>query len=316
MTQEVMTPPPPPLSPCGQAADRVISSCFLFHIHRVLPAGGCGSDDPTLGELDKSSPAGAATPTFHRPPKPPRPISKVTSIKKILNKKIKLNSHVRFDEEGEECQSATPSGDKRYEDLDDSDDASSNESESIVPIPMETYESLQRTGGVAAGGKMVGGGIHIGKAQQKIRDRDEIDRKLERERIRVLHRRKMQKKRKQDKAEDGSGGGTLARLAGDSDSDGGDTPEASDEEPLLGRKKRKAGGRLGERKRRRAKLSSGGEEEEEEDSTWQSSRKKPRKVKGSRHGKEAWGKVDEQLGVSTDPDLIDDERLAKHLLGL
>ena len=218
----------------------------------MIPAGGCGSTDPvpsTSEEVEGVLPQSRA-PTAGRQ-RVAKPVSKVSSIKKILNKKIKLNSHVKFDEEGEELHIDTPTSDKRYKDIDDDES-----SDSTV------------------------GGIQIREAQRKIQARDKIDRKFERERIRALHRERRLKQKKQEKAVDGDGGGggscpTALLATADSDDDGASSDDEEDD-TLHGKRKRRREA-LGGSKRRRN---------------------------------------EEQLGTNMDPELADDEHLAKHLLGL
>ncbi len=260
----------------------------------MIPVGGCGSAggrgsaDPVTStslETDESPllPSAASTSSRQRATKT---VSKVASIKKILNKKIKLNSHVKFDEKGEELQVDTPTSTRRYKDLDDTDDDDdvSDTATSIVPISIAAFESLQRSGG--GEGRTVGG-IKISDAQRRIRARDKIDRKFERERIRALHRERRLKRKKQGKPVDGDGDegtSTTALLAmADSDSDAASSASSDEDSD-------KDYAQPGGRKRRRK----GGE--------------------GQGGGKKR--RSEEQLGASVDPELADDEQLAKHLLGI
>ena len=122
-----------------------------------------------------------------------KPMTKVASLKKLLNKRIKLNTHVKFDEEGSTINS---SGKDRYCSLDEGRESESGSEveESLTPVPISVYES-QREG-------VKIGGIEISRAQQVILARDRVDKKLEKQRIRHAHQEKRLRKRKR-KVEDG-----------------------------------------------------------------------------------------------------------------
>jgi len=115
-----------------------------------------------------------------------KPVSKVASLKKLLNKKIQLNTHVKFDEEGLTVSSSKD----RYDGLDEGRDSDSGSEikDSITPVPISEYES-QRDGAKI-------GGIEICRAQQMILARDKVDKLLEKQRIQQAHRERRLKKRK------------------------------------------------------------------------------------------------------------------------
>lgn len=150
---------------------------------------------------------------------PSKPVSKAHTVKKLLNKKIKLNTHVRFDEEGEEVSDDTTiTARKRYEDLED-DSGVSDSAESITPVPLVEYEA-------GMGNMARVGGIEIGKAQQRILARDRIDRQFERERVRQVHQERRLKGKRQHSETKDTGAVSLPLPPEASDED---TPASSDE---------------------------------------------------------------------------------------
>ncbi len=133
-----------------------------------------------------------------------KPATKVASLKKLLNKNIKLNSHVKFDEEGDTMEDSSG----RYSDLREKEetDSDSELGDSIVPVPISEYET-----GLD---KVKVGGIKISRAQQKISERDKVDKKLEMQRIKQAHRERRLKKCKRRTQEDTSGQVVLDTNAG------------------------------------------------------------------------------------------------------
>ena len=101
--------------------------------------------------------------------------TKFTSAKRLLHKKIKVNTHIKFDEEG-----LPVGGGIGIEEEEEEDDIKYS-----APIPIEQHQS---------GGRGVGG-IDIDHAREVIQERDGAERMRERERVRTLHR-EMRRKRK------------------------------------------------------------------------------------------------------------------------
>ena len=123
----------------------------------------------------------------------PKVLTKVTSAKRLLHKRIKVNTHVKFDDDG------VPISDQQVENIVNEVESSDDECEegTIEPIPIQQYS--EREGGRAVGG------INISHAQELIRKRDRTDRARERERIRSQHR-EMRRKQKRIVGREGSEG--------------------------------------------------------------------------------------------------------------
>ena len=125
--------------------------------------------------------------------------SKFTIAKKLLNKKIKLNTHIKFDDEEDKDDLGVR--DEVNEDVPplEQGEVSSEEGESdvsdIEPIAIEEYE--KKTGLV----KKVGG-IDLGEAKEIMESRDKIDKRRERERIRREHLKRRRKGRQQRTVEE------------------------------------------------------------------------------------------------------------------
>ena len=111
--------------------------------------------------------------------------------KNVLHKKIKVNKHIKFDEEGNPLQE-----DIQYPDLKENQESDDDliPAESIKPIPI--YE-------LSESNKEQIGGISIEKAQRKLKSRDPIDRKRERQRIKIKHLEKKEKAKRQKFGEEG-----------------------------------------------------------------------------------------------------------------
>ena len=124
-------------------------------------------------------------------------LSKVALAKKVLHKKLKVNTHVRFDEDGE------PVVGDEYPEKEESD-AEPLPGEAIEPIPIdklseETEKQL--------------GGIDIEESQRTLKSRDKVDRKRERERVKAMHMEKKEKRRKHKLAADSSATGRAALVS-------------------------------------------------------------------------------------------------------
>ena len=179
------------------------------HTHRVIPVS---SEDQDLPTIPPSPP-----PPSHQPPVK-RP-SKISSIKKSLNQKIKLNSHVKFDDEGDEVPGGSSSSSARKRgrkhpqvedvELNSEEESDSGPDDSIAPVPIEEYESRRKSGH-----EVKVGGIEIAKAQQRIEARDKADRRKERERVQREHKQRRLKRRGSREGGDGDQG--VALLADES----------------------------------------------------------------------------------------------------
>ena len=121
----------------------------------------------------------------------PKRLTRVGRAKKVLHKKIKVNKHIKFDEEGNPLQE-----DIQYPDLKENQESDDDliPAESIKPIPI--YE-------LSESNKEQIGGISIEKAQRKLKSRDPIDRKRERQRIKIKHLEKKEKAKRQKFGEEG-----------------------------------------------------------------------------------------------------------------
>ena len=144
-------------------------------------------------------------------------VSKVTVAKKILNKKIQVNTHIKFD-----ADSSSSS-----ESEDDNEPPMLVDTSSIAPVPIDDYQSSKN------GHKI--GGIELDIAQKKLKARDKLDRKRERERIKALHQEKRRKGRLSENR-------TVERIAtlGESPEDD-DSLSESEIPPLAKRGKREEG---------------------------------------------------------------------------
>ena len=108
--------------------------------------------------------------------------TKVSSAKRLLNKKIMVNTHIKFDEEGAPIGppvTGQPAGES----------SDSENGDTVQPIPIHQYPESER-------GRLRVGGISIADAQELMRKRDRGDRARERERIRTRHRELRKKMKK------------------------------------------------------------------------------------------------------------------------
>ena len=133
-------------------------------------------------------------------------VTKLTAAKKLLHKKIRVNSHVMFDDDG-----APVMGQQEVmEEAEESEE--SGEEQCIEPVPIQQYSEAE--------GQRVGG-ISIADAQEMIRRRDRADRARERERIRMQHRETRRKQRRGlGKEEEGERKGGLVVLGGEREEEG------------------------------------------------------------------------------------------------
>ena len=143
-------------------------------------------------------------------------VSKSARAKKLLNKKIKINQHIKFDEDGEPVDQDSTGDKLDYPAEEKSSSSESEDEQALQPISIDEFEKSKKCVKI--------GGIKIEKAKQLLRLRDKMDRKRERERIRTAHRERRLKSRQamkvgddEDKEEDVASEGV--RLAGASSSE-------------------------------------------------------------------------------------------------
>ena len=145
--------------------------------------------------------------------------------KKILNKKIQVNTHIKF-ESDDSCSESE--GDDEVQMLVDTN--------SISPVPLDDYQSSKSVSKI--------GGIKLDTARKKLRASDKLDRKRERERIKAIHQEKRRKGR-----QSGSRTETVTTLRDSLDDDSLDDGSSSSESETLP---------LAKRGKRRERLSEGG----------------------------------------------------------
>ena len=138
-------------------------------------------------------------------------ITRVSSAKRLLHKKIKVNTHIKFDDDG--IAIGSQQVDKEEEEC--VQEMESGSDKCIEPIPIQTYSEVK--------GRRRVGGISVTDARELIQQRDKMDRVRERERIREQHCKMRRKHRrvpgKVDKEE--RGGGVVIGGSGDEDEEGG-----------------------------------------------------------------------------------------------
>ena len=226
-------------------------------------------------------------------------VSKSAQAKKLLNKKIKINQHIKFDEDGEPVDQDGV-GDK-LEYLDEENiNSSSSESEdelALQPVSIDEFDKSDKRAKV--------GGIKIEKAKELLRSRDKVDRKRERERIRAAHRERKLKLRQAVKGDEEREGVAMeaVRLAGTSSSE----EEIEEQLPseLEGDEQGGAHSQLSLSEGDGKVLSS------DEEAAQCKRQKLDKSVKSKKKSK----RRHEQLGAEPEPtSLVDDEELALHLL--
>jgi len=111
-------------------------------------------------------------------------VSRVALAKKLLHKKIKVNTHIKFNDDSDPLEK-----DLQYPHLEQNQD-SDNEvpADSIDPVSIDRLSE--------SNWKQIGG-ISIEEAQRKIKSRDRVDRKRERQRIKAKHLERKEKLRQQ-----------------------------------------------------------------------------------------------------------------------
>lgn len=143
-----------------------------------------------------------------------KPKSKIAVAKKILNKNVKVNTKIVFDDEGEPVTiKGAP--------LDHTGKPESS-NETLEPVPLSESHKRQV------------GGISVAESRDLMREADLIDRKVERERIRSKHKEQRKKIKKRRREEQGFSGVSLAE-----DEKSAEESFESDEETPVSPKKRK-----------------------------------------------------------------------------
>lgn len=143
-----------------------------------------------------------------------KPKSKIAVAKKILNKNVKVNTKIVFDDEGEPVTiEGAP--------LDHTGKPESF-NETLEPVPLSESHKRQV------------GGISVAESRDLMREADLIDRKVERERIRSKHKEQRKKIKKRRREEQGVSGVSLAE-----DEESAEESFESDEETPVSPKKRK-----------------------------------------------------------------------------
>ena len=264
---------------------------FFGIIHRVIQP-----HDSDEEELPTDSPVKASKSSSVK-----KVVSKSAHAKKLLNKKIRINQHIKFDEDGEPADQDS-AGDKiKYpneeENSNNSSSSESDDEQSLQPISIDEFERSTK--------RVKIGGIKIEKAKELLHSRDKMDRKRERERIRNAHREKRLKSRQAMK----DGGEGVAsegvRLVGASSS------EDETEEQLPSELNE------GEQSPAQSRLSLTDSEGDSEllSSDEEDIRQKRPKLDKSVKSKKRSKRKHKQLGTEPEPaSLMEDEELALHLL--
>ena len=158
-------------------------------------------DDEEFEALPKSKPDSKAAP------------SRIALAKKVVHKKLKVNTHIRFGDDGE----PVVGGGECPEVEEEKSNVESFSDGSIEPVPIDTLseDTKNRLGG-----------IDISESQRILKSRDRADRKRERERVKSMHMERKEKRRKHKLASSSAKGrATLAALEPQTGSEGSSTSE-------------------------------------------------------------------------------------------
>ena len=262
----------------------------FFVIYRVIQP-----HDSDEEELPMDSPAKASNVSSVKV------VSKSAHAKKLLNKKIKINQHIKFDEDGEPVDQDSTGNRLEYPVEDESSSSESEDEQALQPVSIDEFEKSKK--------RVKIGGIKIDKAKELLRLRDKMDRKRERERIRTAHRERRLKSRQAMKVGDGK----------------------DKEEGMASEGVRLAGAFSEEEEETEEQLPSEMEEDEqdhtqpllsltEDDSEVflsgeREAQQKRQKIDKSVKSKKKSKRKHKQLGVELEPvSLMEDEELALHLL--
>lgn len=226
-------------------------------------------------------------------------VSKSAHAKKLLNKKIKINQHIKFDEDGEPVDQDS-TGDKFEYPAEEESSSESEDELALQPVSIDEFEKSKKHVKI--------GGIKIEKAKEVLRLRDKMDRKCERERIRTAHRKRRLKSRQAMKVGDGEDkeegvASEGVRLAGASSS------EEEMEEQLLSEMEEDG------QNHTQPLLSLTEDDSEVLSSGERETQQKRQKIDKSVKSKKKSKRKHKQLGVEPEPvSLMEDEELALHLL--
>ncbi len=147
------------------------------------------------GEEDEKIPDKTIAPSPTKVSSQKQPLSKYSTAKKLLNKGIKLNKHVKFDSDDEEGEEVSIPLEVEGE--------VSSEDQCVRPVPLEEYKTGK--------GEQRVGGISIGRAKVMLKATDKEDRRRERLRIRQEHLKRKRKEKGVDRDE------VVATLGGESE---------------------------------------------------------------------------------------------------
>ena len=172
----------------------------ILTIKRVILCGSGPSESEPLAE---TPPTSSGTKKVK---------SKIAVAKSLLNKKFKVNTHIKFNEDLSEDE-VEPTDNLGVDSLEGDSD--------IEPVPIEDYETKV---------KAHIGGIDVSEAKSVMKTRDVEDRQIERERIREAHRKRRLKKREQKYEESEMGGVTLVASESPEEKDENDSDKSVDSE--------------------------------------------------------------------------------------
>jgi len=137
-------------------------------------------------DIDDSSPPSPSVPKSK-----PKAVSKAAAARKLLNKKIKINSHKKFDSDNSSAHS-------------DDDEEAPELIDSLTPVPIENYTASSQVGG-----------IEIGEARHTLQTRDKSDKQRERQRVKAVHKERRRKARGSTSVKAAILGGTSSESEGE-----------------------------------------------------------------------------------------------------
>ena len=158
----------------------------ILTVKRVIRASDWKKDNLIQQDDDLNASAGKK-----------RKTTKLTAVKKLLHKNIKVNTHIKFDEEGTVVEGRV--GVEKEEEKEEEEEEGDN-----IPVPIEEYKK---------GGRRVGG-IDISTAREMLHKRNRAEKMREKKRVWLLHRQMRRKRKKIEKGEEGGeegmgGGGAI-----------------------------------------------------------------------------------------------------------
>ena len=260
---------------------------YVLHMYRVIQPHDLGEDEISGQSLPKAGKVVGVS-SF-------KVVSKSARAKKLLHKKIKVNQHIKFDEDGDPVEQEGSRNKVEYPNEEEGSSSSDSDGElSVQPISVSEFERSKK--------HLKVGGIKIEKAKELLRSRDKMDRKRERERIQAAHRERRLKfcqgmKRDKDNEKMATEGVRLAEAASSKDEQEGQMSEVEGDSHTHSQLSLIEGDN---------KVASSDEEGMLQPKRQKLERKQKPKKKKKRH---------EQLGTEAEPpSLVEDEELALHLL--